>query len=81
MIQTAAKNYQEHGNIFGTNEIMDMMFHRDLLVLGLSDGAMFAATGFGFVLQKLIQRGIITWNGAGWIIQTVNLYRMFCYHN
>lgn len=72
MIQTAARNWQATGNIFGTNEIMDMMFHRDMVVLGLSDGLMFAATGFGFALQKLIQHGVLSWNREGWIIQTVS---------
>ena len=73
MVQTAAKNWQLTGNIFGTNDIMHMMFHRDVLVLGLSDGVMFAATGFGFVLQKIIQHGYLSWNKQGWIIQTVSL--------
>jgi sterol O-acyltransferase len=65
-------NYLEHGNILGTNEIMGLMFHRDVVVLGLSDGMMcFFFTTFGFILQKLIAAGYITWNKEGWIIQSV----------
>lgn len=72
MMRTAAENWRQHANILGTNEIMDMMFHRDLIVLGISDGVMCASTGFGLILQKLIRRGIISWNKQGWIIQSVS---------
>jgi sterol O-acyltransferase len=71
MIQIAAKNWQAHGNILGTNEILGIMLHRDLMVLGLSDGVLFAATGFGWILQKLILRGWLSWDSTGWIIQNV----------
>lgn len=47
------------------------MFHRDVMVLGLSDGVMCGATGFGLVLQKLVRSGVIDWNKEGWIIQSV----------
>ncbi|EDN94716.1 hypothetical protein SS1G_10590 [Sclerotinia sclerotiorum 1980 UF-70] len=39
VLQLAFANWRTHGNILGTNEIMEMMFHRDVIVLGLSDGA------------------------------------------
>src|SRR5271170_5213779 len=71
MIQIAAKNWQAHGDILGTNEILGIMLHRDLMVLGLSDGVLFAATGFGWILQKLILRGYLSWDRTGWIIQNV----------
>jgi sterol O-acyltransferase len=71
MIQIAAKNWQAHGHILGTNEILGIMLHRDLMVLGFSDGVLFAATGFGWVLQKLILRGYLSWDSTGWIIQNV----------
>jgi hypothetical protein len=71
MIQIAAKNWQAHGHILGTNEILGIMLHRDLMVLGLSDGVLFAATGFGWILQKLILRGYLSWDSTGWIIQSV----------
>jgi len=41
------------------------------MVLGISDGILCAATGFGLILQKLIFRGVISWNKQGWIIQSV----------
>lgn len=49
------------------------MFHRDVMVLALADGAMVAATGFGLILQRLIFAGYLSWNKQGWIIQTVSL--------
>ncbi|KAF5869448.1 putative mboat family protein [Botrytis fragariae] len=70
VLQLAFANWRVHGNILGTNEIMEMMFHRDVIVLGLSDGVMCFSTGFGLVLQKLIHRGYIDWNREGWIIQS-----------
>src|SRR5580700_2616930 len=54
VFQTAAKNWQMYGNILGTNEIIGLMLQRDLIVLGLSDGVMCAATGVGWILQRLI---------------------------
>ncbi|QSZ31684.1 hypothetical protein DSL72_001251 [Monilinia vaccinii-corymbosi] len=74
VLQLAVTNWRKHGNILGTNEIMEMMFHRDVVVLGLSDGVMCLATGFGLVLQKFIYQGCISWNREGWIIQSVSLF-------
>ncbi|ESZ97525.1 hypothetical protein SBOR_2072 [Sclerotinia borealis F-4128] len=70
VLQLAVANWRSHGNILGTNEMVEMMFHRDVIVLGLSDGVMCGVTGFGLVLQNLIQRGYISWNREGWIIQS-----------
>jgi len=78
MIKLAAENWRQHGNILGSNEIMGLMFHRDVMVLGLSDGAMCGLTGFGFLLQKLIARGFISWDNEGWIIQSVSPGNLFC---
>jgi sterol O-acyltransferase len=72
MMQIAARNYQNFGNPLGSNEIMGLMFHRDVMVLGLSDGVMCGATGFSLILQKLIQRGYLSWDREGWIIQSVS---------
>ncbi len=72
MIKMGAENWRAHGNVLGTNEIMAIMFHRDVMVLGLSDGVMCAATGFGLILQKAIHRGLLSWNKTGWIIQSVS---------
>ena len=73
VIQTAAKNWQMHGNILGTNEIMSLMVEHDLLVLGLSDGILCGVTGFGWILQRLILAGYISWAQEGWIIQNVSM--------
>jgi hypothetical protein len=83
MLKLAAENWQNYGNILGTNEIMGLMFHRDVMVLGLSDGVMCAATGFGLIMQKLIVQGVISWNKEGWIIQSVSfiIYRGFLEHS
>lgn len=72
MFRLGLDNYLTFGNPLGTNEIMKLMFKRDLIVLGLSDGAMCAATGFGLLLQKLILAKKITWDKQGWIIQVVS---------
>ncbi|KAI9048651.1 hypothetical protein LZ554_007482 [Drepanopeziza brunnea f. sp. 'monogermtubi'] len=69
-IRLAAENWAKYGNILGSNEIAGLMFHRDVMVLGISDGVMCGATGFGLILQKLIRNGVISWNKEGWIIQS-----------
>ena len=71
MIKFAAENWRQHGNILGSNEIMGLMFHRDVMVLGLSDGVMCGVTGFGLILQKLIFKGFLGWDREGWIVQSV----------
>lgn len=71
-IRLFGENWRVHGSILGSNEIMEIMFHRDVLVLGLSDGAMCLATGFGWILQRLIYRDLLSWDKQGWIIQAVS---------
>ncbi|KAH8820986.1 MBOAT family protein [Xylogone sp. PMI_703] len=71
VIRIAANNWRTSGSILGTNEIMSLMFHRDLLVLGLSDGVMCAATVFTLALQKVIFKGMLRWERSGWIIQSI----------
>jgi sterol O-acyltransferase len=71
MIQVAARNWQNYGNVLGTNEIMGLMLDRDLLVLALSDGLLCASTGVGYILQKLVFWGYVNWAREGWIIQNV----------
>lgn len=72
MIKLAAENWRQHGNILGSNEIMGLMFRRDVMVLGLSDGVMCGVTGFGLILQKLIAWEFISWDNEGWVIQSVS---------
>lgn len=71
LVRIAAGNWKVHGSIFGSNEILSMMFHRDVVVLGLSDGFMCASTVFCLLLQKTISAGYLSWNRHGWIIQNV----------
>ena len=52
MIRLAAANNQEYGSMLGSNEIMDIMFHRDVLVLGLSDGRSLTLN-FAFIFESL----------------------------
>ncbi|KAL2071365.1 hypothetical protein VTL71DRAFT_12600 [Oculimacula yallundae] len=70
-VRLAVENWIKYGNPLGTNEIAGLMFHRDVMVLGLSDGVMCGATGFGLILQKLVHLGVVNWNREGWIIQGV----------
>ena len=79
MIQLAAENWRQYGNILGTNEIMGLMFQRDVMVLGISDGIMCASTGFGLALQIIISRGFISWAKVGWLIQSLwEIFFLLC---
>lgn len=71
LMKVAADNWKTYGSIFGRNEIMTMMFRRDVAVLGLTDGVMCASTCFCLLLQKAIVKGYVSWNKQGWIIQNV----------
>ncbi|KAH6655507.1 MBOAT, membrane-bound O-acyltransferase family-domain-containing protein, partial [Truncatella angustata] len=71
IIKMGADNWRKTGNVLGTNEIMKYMFRRDVLVLAISDGVMCSMTGFGWLLQQLVLRGLINWNRTGWIIQNI----------
>lgn len=71
LVKIAASNWKSYGSIFGRNEILTMMFHRDVLVLGLTDGIMCASTAFCLLLQKAILANYLSWNKHGWLIQNV----------
>ncbi|PSR76895.1 MBOAT family protein [Coniella lustricola] len=71
MLKTGAENWKNTGSPLGTNDIMKSMFQRDVVLLLLSDGIMCGLTGFSWLLQLLIFKGYIDWDGAGWIIQNV----------
>lgn len=71
LVRITAMNWNVHGNVFGRNEILSLMFHREVLVLGLTDGFMCASTVFCLLLQKTISAGFLSWNRHGWIIQHV----------
>lgn len=71
LVKIAASNWKSYGSVFGRNEILTMMFHRDVLVLGLTDGIMCASTVFCLILQKAISADYLSWNKHGWLIQNV----------
>jgi sterol O-acyltransferase len=73
LLRVGANNWRTYGSVFGRNEIMTMMFHRDVAVLGLTDGVMCASTLFCLILQKAITKGYLSWNKQGWIIQNVSI--------
>lgn len=73
LLKICAKNWREHGSIvmWGNNEIIRLMFSRDVLVLGISDFVLCWSTLFCLGLQRLIRAGYLRWNGLGWMIQNV----------
>lgn len=71
LIRVAAQNWRTHRSVFGGAELLHMMFERDVLLLGLTDGVMTAATALGLGLQKAIANGYLSWNRSGWIIQSL----------
>lgn len=75
LVRIAGQNWRTYGNIFGNAELLHIMFDRDLIVLGITDGVMTVAMAFGWALQKIIVKGYLNWNTSGWIIQ--NLWQTF----
>ena len=71
LVQVAAKNYRAYGSILGKNEIFRLMFSRELLALGITDGVLCASTSFGFILHKFIAKGWLDWGTSGYIIENV----------
>ncbi|KZF20125.1 MBOAT-domain-containing protein [Xylona heveae TC161] len=71
ILKIAAQNWKIYGNILGNNEILKIMMERDVVVLGLTDGIMCAATAFCWLLQVAVFRNYVSWNKTGWIIQNI----------
>jgi sterol O-acyltransferase len=63
------KNWRDYGSILGRNQVMKLMFSRDVAVLGITDGVMYAATFEAYFFQKLVRKGYFSWANSGWIIQ------------
>lgn len=74
LIRMGALNWKMYGSVVGPNQIMNMMFSRDVLVLGLSDVALLGLTVLGVVWQRLCAAGYVRWDRAGYIIQ--NLWQL-----
>ncbi|KAI2638896.1 MBOAT family protein [Hypomontagnella submonticulosa] len=71
IIKMGADNWRKTGNPLGTNEIMETMFRRDVIVLLLSDGIMCGLTGVSWVIQRLVFLQYLNWDRSGWIIQNI----------
>lgn len=71
-VKIGARNWHRYGSVLGGNEIFTLILQRDLLVLGLTDGVLCAATTFCLLLQRLILSGYLSWGHQGWIIQNVS---------
>jgi len=71
LCKIAAQNYRNTGSVLGTAEILHLMIDRDLLLLGITDGALASMTGFSYLLQKAIVKGYFSWSTVGWIIQSL----------
>ncbi|KAJ4384345.1 Sterol O-acyltransferase 2 (Sterol-ester synthase 2) [Neurospora sp. IMI 360204] len=71
VIKIGAENWRLHGNPLGRNEILKIMFHRDLVVLLIADGVMCFSTGFSWILQRLVRRGVVDWDKEGWVLQNI----------
>ncbi|KAF2722377.1 acyl-CoA/sterol acyltransferase [Polychaeton citri CBS 116435] len=69
--QVAMHNWREYGSILGRNQVLKMMFSRDVVVLALTDAIMCGATVQGLLFQKLITWGYFSWAKSGWIIQNI----------
>jgi sterol O-acyltransferase len=72
MLQLFLENYQNYGSVLGGNQIMQMMFQRDVMVLVLSSAGICLTSMLGLGLQKAIQNGCLSWNGTGWVVQSVS---------
>lgn len=67
----SANNWRTYGNLLGPSDILKTMFHRDVIVLLLSDGFMCALTAVTWLQQKLILVKIVNWDREGWIMQHI----------
>ncbi|KAG6120007.1 hypothetical protein E4U14_004343 [Claviceps sp. LM454 group G7] len=71
MLKISVNNWIMYGTPFGSNEIMKIMFHRDVFVLLLSDGIMCALTAVSWAIQKLVYYRVLDWDRSGWILQNI----------
>lgn len=71
LVKVAANNWRTYGTIWGKNEIVRLMFHKDVLILGLTDLVLCWSTFFCLGLQRAILHGYLRWSGMGWVIQNV----------
>jgi sterol O-acyltransferase len=79
VLKIGAENWRKWGNPLGTNEIIQGMVRRDLIVLLLADGVMCALTGVSWVLQRLVFAGYLDWGRSGLVIQNVSSHMAMPY--
>ncbi|KAH7003706.1 MBOAT, membrane-bound O-acyltransferase family-domain-containing protein [Fusarium venenatum] len=71
VLKISIRNWQAYGNPLGTSDIMKTMFHRDVVVLLLSDGIMCALTAVTWLNQWFVSANYLNWDGAGWLLQHI----------
>ncbi|MCJ1434774.1 acyl-CoA/sterol acyltransferase [Xylographa pallens] len=71
LVKLAADNWRAYGNILGPSELLEMMFDREVFVMGVTDIVLCSSTVLCLVLQKAVLAGYLSWNKSGWIIQNV----------
>ena len=71
LLRVAAHNRRTYGSVLGTNEVAGMMFSKDVLLLGVTDGVLCGSTLLGLVLQWAVLKGWIDWERSGYIIQNL----------
>ncbi|KAG8417502.1 Sterol O-acyltransferase 2 (Sterol-ester synthase 2) [Metarhizium acridum] len=71
VLKISVNNWRAYGTPLGSNEIMKTMFHRDVIVLLLSDGIMCGLTGVSWLIQKLVYHRVVDWDRSGWIVQNI----------
>ena len=88
VLKISIENWQVYGNILGTSDIVETMFHRDgqkpllfytplltfisVILLLISDGIMCALTAVTWLIQRCVFANYLNWDGAGWVIQHVS---------
>ncbi|MCJ1285701.1 acyl-CoA/sterol acyltransferase [Xylographa opegraphella] len=71
LVKLAADNWRAYGNILGPSELLEMMFDREVFVMGATDVVLCSSTVFCLVLQKAVLAGYLSWDKSGWIIQNI----------
>ncbi|KAG5979650.1 hypothetical protein E4U55_004919 [Claviceps digitariae] len=71
MLKISVNNWMMYGTPLGSNEIMKIMFRRDVLVLFISDVIMCALTAVSWAIQRLVYHRVLDWDRSGWIVQNI----------
>jgi sterol O-acyltransferase len=72
-LKVMANNWRIHGTIWGKNEIIRLMFAKDVFVLGLTDLVLCWSTIFCLLVQRAVVKGYLRWGGTGWLVQNVRV--------